>query len=179
MLFSPSRLSYFCIQLKFTAFGSTLSIQPVSAKTGFCDDWEAGEWDSDGSVHTEDMELEDKRLACLDDIMNDIENSRVSDDPWRNFPALKMLLRERVDWDVGKPMIRIDMDKCQKGNNKGPCTTNSSQFVGPKDVQSGEVFSIFNRLWKEENEPLSIKREQLRESYWDTKIPNILNSTWQ
>ena len=152
---------------------------PVSSKTGFCDDWEASEWDSDGSLHTGDEELEDKRLACLDDIMNDIELSRISIDPWENFPALKMLLRERVDWDVGKPMIRIDMDICQRGNSKGPCKTNSSQFVGPKDVQSGEVFNIFNGLWREENEPLLIKRHQLRESYWDTKIPNILNRTWQ
>ena len=156
-----------------------MSIQPVSAKTGFCDDWEAGTWDSDGSLPKEDVELEDKRLACLDDIMNDIENSRVSVDPWEHYPALKMLLRERVDWDVGKPMIRIDMDSCQKNNNKRPCATNSSLFIGPKDVQSGEIFNTFNNLWKEENEPLAIKREQLRESYWDTKIPNILNSTWQ
>jgi hypothetical protein len=174
------------------AFGSTLTIVPQSSKTGFCDDWDADRWDetivrsSSSQENEEDNHHHhDKRLACLDDIMNDIEMSAVTRDPWQNFPTLKALLLDRVDWDVGKPMMRIDMDTCpskqQQHSSKAhsSCRTKESIPIGPKDVQSGEVFTTFTNLWHEEGEPLTVKREQLRESFWEPKVPNILNRTWE
>jgi hypothetical protein len=182
-----------------------LTIVPQSSKTGFCDDWDADRWDettvqssssssssSQENNSNEEDHHHDKRLACLDDIMNDIEMSAVTRDPWQNFPTLKALLLDRVDWDVGKPMIRIDMDTCPSSKqqqhhhhhhgNKGhssSCRTKESIPIGPKDVQSGNVFTTFTNLWHEEDEPLTVKREQLRESFWEPKVPNILNRTWE
>ena len=136
-------------------------------------------WDEEPQEATQSEKKDsDKRLACLDDIMNDIELSSVTRDPWKDFPALRALLLERVDWDTGKPMISIDREKCFP-KLKPPCTTKERIFIGPKDVQSGEVFDQFTNLWKEENEPLRIKKEQLQRSFWETKVPNTLNRTWE
>ena len=75
-------------------------------------------------------------------------------------------------------MIRIDFDQCD-AKGKLPCNTTSRKHIGPKDVQTGDVFSIFNNLWKEQGEPPSIKRDQLIESFWDSRVPNVLNCTWE
>ncbi len=47
-----------------------------------------------------------------------------------------------------------------------------------QDIQSGDLFLKFNQIWKEEGEPLKLKREQLQNSWWHNLLPNILNSTW-
>jgi len=75
-------------------------------------------------------------------------------------------------------MIRIVREQCAE-KEKVPCAKNETIDIGPKDVQSGEIFTRFNQIWKEEDEPLQIKLEQLKESFWDTKVENILNSTWE
>jgi hypothetical protein len=41
------------------------------------------------------------------------------------------------------------------------------------------LFLQISKTWKEKNDPLVIKRDQLRESFWDTKVTNILNRTWE
>jgi hypothetical protein len=112
--------------------------------------------------------------------MNDIEmsNPKHGDDPWKDFPTLKGLLRERVDWDSGKPMIDIDIEHCQ-AKNKPPCIRKERLHIGPKDVQTGNIFTTFSQLWKEKNDPLIVKRDQLYESFLSTKVPNMLNSTWE
>ena len=51
--------------------------------------------------------------------------------------------------------------------------------VGPKDAESGKVFNIFSNLWKEEGDPLIVKREQLEQSFFNTNVANILNKTWE
>jgi hypothetical protein len=176
------KLTQFCLSFFFCAtiiaFGSTHTVNPVSAKTGFCDDWDVERWDEEVKPKVESTkEGDDHRLACLDDIMNDIELSSVTRDPWKDFPALRSLLRDRVDWDSQRPMISVDVDQCQ-AKNKPPCIRTERIAVGPKQVQSGEVFDIFSDLWKEENKPLIVKREQLQQSFWATKVNNILNRTW-
>ena len=75
-------------------------------------------------------------------------------------------------------MIRVTEESCEM-KEKSPCKTNSTYKFGPKDVQDGNLFSRFNEIWKEEGDPMKIKREQLKESFWDTKVPNILNTTWE
>lgn len=50
---------------------------------------------------------------------------------------------------------------------------------GPRDAENGHVFDAFNALWKEEGEPLKTKREQLEESFINTKVANMLNHTWE
>jgi hypothetical protein len=110
--------------------------------------------------------------------MNDIELSSVRRDPWHNFPALKALMRHRVDWDTNKPMVRIDVSHCVE-KSKLPCELKGRISISPKDVSSGEVFDTFHDLWKEEGSPLIIKKEQLAQAYWDTKVPNILDQTWE
>jgi hypothetical protein len=119
-----------------------------------------------------------RKLACLDDIMNDIEMSTKLRDPWKDFPTLKGLLRERVDWDSGKSMIDIEIEHCQ-AKNKPPCIRKERLHFGPKDVHTGDIFTAFSEIWKEENDPLIVKRDQLYESFMSTKVPNVLNSTWE
>merc|ERR1711957_552235 len=46
------------------------------------------------------------------------------------------------------------------------------------DVQSGEILSTFSKIWREKNDPLIIKLEQLEASWWNKPFPNLLNSTW-
>lgn len=159
-----------------TAFGSTHSINPVSSKSGFCDMWDTNEWGQEPSksekspAHTQ--------LACLDDIFTEVEFGGYGDDPWKNYPALKSLMKDRIDWDTDYPMIEIKIEECmQKG--KQPCVLNATTHVGPRDAETGNVFDIFNSLWNEEDEPMRIKREQLEEAFWNTNVPNILNHTWE
>lgn len=83
------------------AFGSTHTLNPVSIATGFCDQWDSDDWTDDNESSNKEGPRagHDSRLACLDDIMNDIEYSSVHRDPWKNFPTLKSILRDRVDWN--------------------------------------------------------------------------------
>lgn len=110
--------------------------------------------------------------------MNDIELSSVSRDPWENFPALKSLMRDRIDWDTGKPVIDVEIEHC-KGKGKTVCEQKDLLKIGPKDIGSGHAFNLLNDLWKEEGEPLIIKKEQLEESFINTKVSNMLNQTWE
>lgn len=111
--------------------------------------------------------------------MNDIELSSVSRDPWKNFPALKKLMRDRIDWDTGKPMVNIEIDHCQGEGNKKSCKQKDVIKVGPKHVEKGEIFNIFSELWPEKGDPLIVKREQLEQSFFNRKVVNILNQTWE
>lgn len=163
-------------------FGSTHTINPISSKTAFCDEWDIqSSWDEEPS-QIEAKQTADSRLACLDDIVTEIEmsthNIPFEKDPWERSPALKLLLRDRIDWDSDFPMIRVTEESCET-KGKSPCKTNSTYEFGPKDVQNGNLFRRFNEIWKEEGDPMTIKREQLKESFWDTKVPNILNTTWE
>lgn len=128
----------------------------------------------------------DKRLACLDDIANDIEFSSPFRDPWKNFPALKALLRDRIDWDTTKPMVDVKVELCDKpsgdsGNDKKKknCIEKETLKFGPKDVENGRIFDEFHSLWPEDGAPLIVKREQLEESFINTKVANILDRTWE
>mmetsp|Transcript_25978 Transcript_25978/g.60989 ORF Transcript_25978/g.60989 Transcript_25978/m.60989 type:complete len:1005 (+) Transcript_25978:242-3256(+) len=156
-------------------FGSTHTLNPVSTKTGFCDDREANEWDEEPAAESKENE---STLACLDDIANDIEYSAVNRDPWKDFPALRALMRDRIDWSTGKPMIDIEMSHCNS-TNKNSCEITGDRIeLNAKDVQDGSIFETFTDLWKEEGKPLIVKKEQLENSYMRPKVPNILNQTW-
>lgn len=119
-------------------------------------------------------------LACLDELVNGIESSRGKQDkehdPWKNFPALRLLLKDRVDFDSGFPMIRVEREYCEV-DEKSPCKNQTTFDFGPEDVMNGEVFNQFSNIWKEENEPLRVKYDQLRQSWWDGPVPNPLMST--
>jgi hypothetical protein len=165
------------------SFGSTHTCSPVSSKTGFCDQWDVDSWDEEPDKDDEKLKRlhADSRLACLDDILAEIEVSGDKDtqqDPWENFPALKNLLRKRSDWETDIPMVRIVKESCE-ADEKSPCSANVTVGIGPKDVQSGNIFTLFKDVWKEEGDPLQVKLEQLKESFWDTKVNNMLNSTWE
>lgn len=119
-------------------------------------------------------------MACLDDIATDIERSSPGTDPWKDFPALRALLRDRIDWNSSKPMIDIEMEVCKrKGKGKETCVETDRIKLGAKDAESGRIFDIFDDLWKEETKPLIIKREQLEESFFNTNVANMLNHTWE
>lgn len=151
-------------------FGSTHTVNPISSKMAFCDNWD--NWDS-----LEDERKPRRDLECLDDLVREIENIRPDEDPWENFPQLRTLLKDRVDWDSDFPMIGIVQEKCEV-KEKEPCASRVKLNLGPKDAQTGDLFSHFSRIWKEERKQLIIKKEQLAESWWTTRVPNILNQTW-
>ena len=118
-------------------------------------------------------------LACLEDITKDIDlSSKSRGDPWKNFPALKAIMKDRVDWDTGKPLIDIEIDHCQ-GKGKNRCKQHRKLNVSPKDIETGNVFDQFNTLWLEAGEPLKVKKDQLEQSFWSQELPNILNKTWE
>jgi hypothetical protein len=75
-------------------------------------------------------------------------------------------------------MVSIHREYCTD-KEKSPCARNESLSYGPKDVQKGSIFTSFNNVYKEEGEPLRIKEEQLKESFWDSKVKNFLNRTWE
>jgi hypothetical protein len=118
-------------------------------------------------------------LACLDELISGIEGSKGKQnkdhDPWKNFPALRLLLKDRVDFDSAFPMIRVEREFCGEDEN-APCQNQTIDF-GPEEVMNGQVFSEFSNIWKEKDDPLKVKHEQLRQSWWDGPVPNPLMST--
>lgn len=156
-------------------FGCTHSVNPISSRMAFCDQRKPKESKEEANLGDSN---ERRDLFCLDDLVNEIENSRPNEDPWADFPVLKNLLKDRVDWDTAIPMMNIIQETC-RAKEKSPCANRTMTNVGPLDAQTGNVFNIFSRIWREENEPLMIKREQLSQSWWETDVPNILNKTWE
>jgi hypothetical protein len=152
-------------------FGSTHTINPISTSTGFCDD------PSKRTLKEEQVDPTN-RLACLDDITSDIDLSTASRDSWKNFPALKAFMKDRVDWNIGKPIIDVEIDHCQ-GKGKNRCEQKELLHITPKDVETGKVFDVFNAMWPEEGDPLLVKKDQLQHSFWSQGLPNILNHTWE
>ena len=60
-------------------------------------------------------------LACLDELIDGIEKSgEKGKDPWRDFPALENLLKDRVDWDTDYSPVTVRREKCLK-SEKPPC----------------------------------------------------------
>lgn len=162
------------------SFGSTHTINPISTRTGFCDDDfgpinESSEMASDGVNNG----LNRANLACLDELVEGIKGADEGKgkDPWRDFPALKSFLEERVDWDTDFSPVAIHEETCLE-TEKPPCKLHNEKHFGPKDIQTGNIFSEFSKIWKEEGDPLKIKREQLESSWWKNPFPNLLDSTW-
>lgn len=117
---------------------------------------------------------------CIkDDIANDIEYSSVNRDPWANFTALKAIMRDRIDWTTGKPMIDIEISHCDSTNKNSCKNTGNPIRLQGKDVHDGSIFQTFTDIWKEDGKPLIIKKEQLEDAYINSKVLNILNNTWE
>ena len=117
-------------------------------------------------------------LACLEDIVAEIEATN-SDDPWKDFPALRLLLKDRVDFDSSFATVAIEREFC-KENEKQPCSNQTVIALGPKDVMSGALFDQFKSIWREKGDPLGVKLDQLRESWWHDNthksVPNMLET---
>lgn len=164
----------------YLAFGSTHTLNCISTKMGFCDNDATTEFsniaDSSGKPTAPDT-TNRANLACLEDIVEHIEKSSKSSDPWANFPVLRSFLKDRVDWDTDFPMIKIQKEKCHKGE-KPPCAARNSTNFGPMDIQTGRIFDGFAEVWNEKGEPMLVKKEQLEEAWWHSPFPNIMNSTW-
>lgn len=164
-------------------FGSTHTVNPISSKNAFCDQWDIEErWDEEDTQQKNNQQHADAKLACLDDILTEIEvindeSPFGSQNLWEKFPTLKSLLRGRFDFDSNFPMVRVTEETCEE-KEKSPCARNSTYDLGPKDVETGELFRRLSETWNEEGDPLGVKREQLRESFWTTGH-NILNYTWE
>lgn len=167
------------------SFGSTNNVLPISTKLGFCDA-------TDGLAGTDRT-----KLACLEELIPEIELAAKKRnqakpgsshaDPWKQFPALKHLLKERIDWDSNFPMIQASIERCtpsekaDKAKENGPCHNRSAINFSARDAPNGFILNQFARIWNEENEPLLIKRDQLLKSYWYSEtapVGNFLNTTW-
>lgn len=166
-------------------FGCTHTVLPISSKMAFCDEWDVENWDEEptttttATTETTATASEGQRdLFCLDDLMNEIEYSRPGQDPWKDFPVLKNLLKDRIDWDSAFPVVSIVNETCHI-KEKSPCAIRTEVNLGPHDIQTGELFTAFSRMWKEVGDPLVVKREQLEQSWWHNNVPNLLNKTWE
>ncbi|KAL7547717.1 hypothetical protein ACHAWF_011003 [Thalassiosira exigua] len=156
------------------SFGSTSTANPISTKMGFCDG------DGMGAKHEERRKRtgtkETNKLACLEELVSGIESSKGKADPWEEFPALRLLLKDRVDFDTIVPTVRVEREFCSE-NEDSPCTNQTIDF-GPEDVMDGTIFHAFSQIWKERNDPLGVKLDQLRQAWWHTKnVHNMLEST--
>lgn len=105
-------------------------------------------------------------------------------DPWQKFSALKALLSGRVDWDTGKPMIDIELERCfapddDDKRKKFICQVAEHIKIGPKDIEDASIFDIFSYHWPEEERPLVVKKQQLVDSFMNSSVLNILNNTWE
>jgi hypothetical protein len=156
------------------SFGSTSTVNPISTKKGFCD---ANDIDTDGvDKRAVKAKTKNSDLACLEEIAIEIdESSKESGDPWTDFPALRLLLKDRVDFDDIFPTVEVQREYC-KENEKSPCSNQTVIAFGPRDVMSGALFDRFKHIWREKNDPLGVKLDQLRESWWEKGVPNILES---
>lgn len=153
------------------SFGCTNTVNPVSSKMAFCDSWASGEFgDNKDSQPRSD-------LYCLDELVREIEESTHEEDPWASFPQLKQLLKNRVDWSTEIPMITVaDETLCDEKEETEACEHKIP--LSAVHVQNGDLFRAFSKIWKEEKEQMDIKREQMEDSFWHPKVPNMLNMTW-
>ena len=158
------------------AFGSTSTVNPISTKMGFCDDddTEVGKtgWRRSKSGKKQNR----NNLACLEELISGIESSKGKTNPWEEFPALRLLLKDRVDFDSLFPTIRVDREYCRENENS-PCNNQTSIDFGPKEVMTGSIFKEFSQIWNEEKNPLGVKFDQMRQSWWNTNVPNLLEIT--
>ena len=119
-------------------------------------------------------------LACLDEPVKRFEASKGKrgreHDPWQNFPALRLLLKDRVDFDSGIPMFRVEREFCEEGE-KSPCKNQTNHDFGPDDVMEGRIYEQFSDIWREKHLPLRVKYDQLRQSWWNGQVPNMLMTT--
>jgi len=161
------------------SFGSTHTINPISTRTGFCDDDFDPIDDAKRTSDTTNNGMNRANLACLDELVEGIKKAGAGKgrDPWHDFPALKSILEERIDWDTDFSPVAIHEETCLEAE-KPPCKLHNERHFGPKDIQTGNIFSAFSKIWKEKGNPLKIKQEQLESSWWNNPFPNLLDSTW-
>ena len=88
-------------------------------------------------------------------------------------------MRDRVDWNTGKNMIDIEISHCTDKKKASCKSVGNPVEVRPKDVETGNMFDIFNEFWKEEGSPLMVKKDQLADSFMNTKVKNILDDAWE
>lgn len=115
-------------------------------------------------------------LACLEELVTGIESSNATIDPWDEFPALRLLLKDRVDFDSAFPTIRVEREYCIE-NEKSPCNNQTAVNFGPSDIMNGHIFDQFSNIWHEKGDPLRVKLDQLRQSWWHGTVPNMLETT--
>jgi hypothetical protein len=163
------------------SFGSTSSVNPIPTKMGFCDDPDDREEGSrKAAKRNKSKSRKDQNrnnLACLDELVSGIEaRANETYNPWQDYPALRLLLKDRVDYDTGFPMIRVEREYCDE-NEKSPCGNQTTVDFSALDVMNGNIFDQFSKIWREEKDPLGVKLEQLRDSWWKGNVPNMLEST--
>ena len=153
------------------SFGSTNNAVPISTKMGFCD-----------AIGGADR----SKLACLEELIPEIEEAgkrrtefgKAQDsDPWKAFPALRHLLKDRVDWETNFPMIQARIERCEAAE-KRPCRNMTEVNFSALDAPNGDIFEQFDRMWNEKDSPLLIKRDQLLGTFWHGPVANLLNTTW-
>jgi hypothetical protein len=154
------------------SFGSTSTVNPISSKMGFCDG-EDKETENMGRRRAKALKKQNSNLACLEELVSGIESSKGNNaNPWKDFPALRLLLKDRVDFDSIFPTIKVEREYC----NETDCNQTTIDF-GPSEIMNGHIFDEFSHIWREKNDPLGAKLDQLRHAWWNTNVPNMLEST--
>lgn len=103
------------------------------------------------------------KLACLEELVSGIESSKGTADPWKEFPALRLILKDRVDFDSGGfPIIQVEREYCKHDERPGTCDNETAIDFGPKEIMNGKIFGQFSKIWQEKGDPLGEKLEQLR-----------------
>ena len=103
---------------------------------GFCDgdDTEVGKT---GWRRTKGRKKQNRNnLACLEELVSGIESSKGKTNPWEEFPALRLLLKDRVDFDSIFPTIRVDREYCEE-KEVSPCNNQTKIDFGPREVMNG------------------------------------------
>lgn len=160
--------------LQPTAFGSTSTVNPISTKMGFCD---GDDMDIEKSGRRRGKgKKQHSNLACLEELVSGIESSKGDTDPWKDFPALRLLLKDRVDFDSAFPTVKVEREYCE-AKEVSPCKNQTIIDFGAKDMMNGRIFEQFSEIWREDKDPMGVKLDQLRKSWWNHPVPNMLEST--
>ena len=87
-------------------------------------------------------------LACLEELVSGIESSEDTTDPWKDFPALRLILKDRVDYSTIFPPFKVEREYC-KQDETSPCNNQTVYNFGAREMMNGRIFDKLSQIWNE------------------------------
>ena len=88
-------------------------------------------------------------LACLEELVSGIESSKDTvTDPWKDFPALRLILKDRVDYSTIFPTFKVEREYCMQ-DETSPCNNQTVYNFGAREMMNGKIFDQLSQIWNE------------------------------